>query len=103
MRKVWFITRPERDPTFHVDALRALQNSTNNFEVVWYGYREAHKRYESVLASEGLKRAHISHDGSGGRTWVAMLRTFGYVYMINEGYLILTIVVVDILISIELR
>jgi len=103
MRKVWFITRPERDPTFHVDALRALQNSTNNFEVVWYGNREAHKRYESVLASEGLKRAHISHDGSGGRTWVAMLRTFGYVYMNHEGYLILTKVGEKILNSIKVR
>jgi len=90
MRKVWFITRPERDPKFHDDALRALEVATNNFSVKWYGNREAHKRYESVLASEGLKRENISHDGSGGRTWVAMLRTFGYVYLNDKGFLIVT-------------
>ena len=90
MRKVWFITRPERDPTFHDDALRALQIATDNFSIIWYGNRDAHKRYEAVLVSEGLKRENISNDGSGGRTWAAMLRTFGYVYLNNDGYLVLT-------------
>jgi len=90
VRKVWFITRPERDPKFHVDALRALQIATDNFSVVWHGNREAHKRYESVLNSEGLKRENISNDGSGGRTWAAMLRTFGYIYLNHEGSFVLT-------------
>src|SRR5699024_9215816 len=90
MRKVWFITRPERDPKFHVDALEALQTATDNFSVKWYGNRDAHKRYESVLASVELKRNNIRNDGSGGRTWVAMMRTFGYVYLNHLGYLQLT-------------
>lgn len=90
MRKVWFITRPERDPKFHRDALQALQKATNNFSIVWRKNREVHKKFESVLISNGLKRNNISHDGSGGRTWAAMLRTFGYVYLNNEGYLTLT-------------
>jgi hypothetical protein len=89
-RKVWFITRPERDPKFHVDALRALQIATNYFQIVWSRNRSAHKRYEEVLASEELKRDNISHDGSGGRTWAAMLRTFGYVYITPSGNLSLT-------------
>lgn len=84
-RKVWFITRPERDPRFHADAVRALAEATNNFTVKWQGNREAHKRYESVLASRGLKRNNISNDGSGGRTWGAMLKTFAYCYIDNEG------------------
>lgn len=89
-RKVWFITRPERDPKFHVDALCALATATKDFSTVWSRNREAHKRFEEVLADEGLKRNNISHDGSGGRTWAAMLRTFGYVYLNEEGYLVLT-------------
>lgn len=90
MRKVWFITRPERDPKFHRDALQALQIATNNFSVVWRKNRDVHRKYEYILNSHGLKRNNISHDGSGGRTWAAMLRTFGYVYLNNEGYLVLT-------------
>src|SRR5699024_9681578 len=90
MRKVWFITRPERDPKFHIDALHSLQVATSNFSVKWHGNREVHKKYEYILASEGLKRQNISDDGSGGRTWTAMLRTFGYLYLNNKGYLVLT-------------
>ncbi len=89
-RKVWFITRPERDPKFHVDALQALKKATNDFQIIWSRNRDAHKRYEEVLATEGLKRDNISHDGSGGRTWAAMLRTFGYVYITSKGELTLT-------------
>ena len=89
-RKVWFITRPERDPKFHIDALQALQKATDNFKMVWSRNRDIHKRYEEVLASEELKRDNISLDGSGGRTWAAMLRTFGYVYTTPSGTLSLT-------------
>lgn len=103
MRKVWFITRPERDPKFHVDALRALKIATNDFSIVWYGNRDAHKQYEAVLVSEGLKRDNISNDGSGGRTWGAMLRTFGYVYLNPEGFLVLTKVGQKILNSEKVR
>lgn len=86
-RKVWFITRPERDPKFHEDALRSLQTATNNFTEKWSGERVLHKRYEEVLANDELKRQNISNDGSGGRTWAAMLRTFSYVYIDDEGKL----------------
>lgn len=84
-RKVWFITRPERDPKFHTDALEALKIATNNFEDKWTRNRDAHKNYERVLAQQELKRNNISEDGSGGRTWAAMLRTFSYVYTDEEG------------------
>ncbi|WP_107937315.1 restriction endonuclease [Ureibacillus chungkukjangi] len=86
-RKVWFITRPERDPKFHENALRSLQTATNNFSEKWSGERAMHKRYEEVLANDGLKRENISNDGSGGRTWAAMLRTFSYVYIDHTGKL----------------
>ncbi|MGA3677827.1 AlwI family type II restriction endonuclease [Lysinibacillus agricola] len=85
-RKVWFITRPERDPKFHAEAINALAESTNSFTTKWQGNREAHKRFEEVLATRGLKRNNISTDGSGGRTWCAMLKTFAYCYIDHEGY-----------------
>ncbi|QCR33572.1 AlwI family type II restriction endonuclease [Lysinibacillus sp. SGAir0095] len=84
-RKVWFITRPERDPRFHAEAIRALAEATNQFTTKWQGNREAHKHFEKVLASRGLKRNNISNDGSGGRTWCAMLKTFAYCYIDHEG------------------
>lgn len=89
-RKVWFITRPERDPQFHPEALKALHEATNGFSVKWVGNREAHLRYEQALIDFGLKRDHLSHDGSGGRTWAAMLKTFAYVYTDDEGRLVPT-------------
>lgn len=86
-RKVWFITRPERDPKFHLEALEALREATNNFEEKWQGNRVMHKEYERTLNKHNIKRNNVSNDGSGGRTWVAMLKTFSYVYTDEEGYL----------------
>lgn len=88
-RKLWFVTRPERDPAFHVEALRALKESVGEFPAKWQGERGAHKDYEKVLGKKGFKRDNVSRDGSGGRTWVAMLRMFNYVYLV-DGYLHLT-------------
>lgn len=85
-RNVWFITRPERDPRYHADAVKALAEATNNFTTIWQGNREAHKEFERVLAARNLKRNNISNDGSGGRTWCAMLKTFAYCYIDHEGY-----------------
>lgn len=89
-RELWFITRPERDPVFHVDALIGIQTATNNFEEVWSKNRNLHKFFEKVLIDMELKRNNVSLDGSGGRTWVAMLRTFGYIYSTDSGKLALT-------------
>ncbi|GLV14740.1 hypothetical protein Heshes_24240 [Alicyclobacillus hesperidum] len=89
-RKIWFITRPERDPKFHRDALLALAEATDGFQVKWSGNRAVHQKYEEALNARGIKREHISNDGSGGRTWAAMLKTFAYVYTDDDGYLRLT-------------
>lgn len=86
-RQVWFVTRPERDPQYHKEALIALQEATNNFTCKWHSNRSIHKKYEHQLAEDGMKRNNISKDGSGGRTWAAMLRTFAYVYVDNGGFL----------------
>lgn len=89
-RKIWFITRPERDPKFHRDALLALYDATDGFNVKWSRNRAAHLSYERALNVRGIKREHVSSDGSGGRTWAAMLKTFAYVYTDENGYLKLT-------------
>lgn len=89
-RVVWFITRPERDPVFHADAMIVLNKVTENFKLKWKGNRDLHKAFEAALANEGLKRMSISKDGSGGRTWAALLRTFAYCYMNSEGFLVPT-------------
>ncbi|WP_294345694.1 hypothetical protein [uncultured Clostridium sp.] len=96
-RQVWFITRPERDPAFHIEALEALKIATDNFSLKWKGNRQLHKNYEQELINIGIKRNSISNDGSGGRTWAAMLRTFSYCYLNKDGFLILTKVGQEIL------
>jgi len=96
-RKVWFITRPERDPKFHPDALTALKNATKNFTLKWSRNRELHRDYEKELNRMGLKRDSISSDGSGGRTWAAMLKTFSYCYTDDEGFLVPTKVGISII------
>lgn len=96
-RKVWFITRPERDPAFHEEALKALAKTTNNFSIKWSSNRELHKAYEQALVDIGVKRNSISSSGSGGRTWVALLKTFSYCYTNTDGFLVPTKVALDIL------
>jgi uncharacterized protein YjiS (DUF1127 family) len=96
-RKIWFITRPERDPAFHEEALIALANATNNFKLKWKGNRELHKKYEQALIDIGIKRNSISKDGSGGRTWASLLKTFAYCYTTNDGFLFPTKVALEIL------
>ncbi|WP_196008215.1 AlwI family type II restriction endonuclease [Clostridium tyrobutyricum] len=96
-RKVWFITRPERDPAFHKEALEALSDTTKNFSLKWKGNRDIHKRYEEILNNLGLKRNAVSKDGSGGRTWAALLRTFCYCYLNCDGFLVPTKVGQEIL------
>lgn len=90
LRTTWFITRPQRDPQFFPQALDALKEATNNFQEKWNSNREIQKKYEQVLANRKLKRENISNDGSGGRTWVAMLRTYSLVYLSEDGKLVPT-------------
>ena len=89
-RKIWFITRPERDPVYHAGALSALSEATHGFADLWESNRDLQKQYERCLIAHKLKRNHVSTDGSGGRTWAAMMKTFDYVYSTADGHLHLT-------------
>jgi hypothetical protein len=102
-RKIWFITRPERDPKFHRDALLALKDATSDFSIKWTRNRAAHLNYERELNRRGIKRENLSNDGSGGRTWAAMLKTFAYVFTDENGFLIPTKVGQKILEGIKVR
>lgn len=86
-RNFWFVTRPLRDPQYHADGLRALQKATEDFTLKWKGNRSLHQKYEQCLADAEMKQNNISRDGSGGRTWAAMLKTYSYVYEDEDGYL----------------
>lgn len=96
-RTTWFVTRPQRDPQYFPVALEALQEATNNFKEKWNSNREVQKKYEEILVEKGLKRENISKDGSGGRTWTAMLRTYSIIYMSSDGYIIPTKVGLELL------
>jgi hypothetical protein len=102
-RKIWFITRPERDPKFHRDALLALKDATSDFSIKWTRNRAAHLNYERELNRRGIKRENLSNDGSGGRTWAAMLKTFAYVFTDENGFLIPTKVGQKVLEGVKVR
>lgn len=86
-RNFWFVPRPLRDPQYHSDGLRALERVTDGFKLKWKGNRPLQRKYEQYLAGVKMKRAHISKDGSGGRTWAAMFRMYNYIYQDEEGFL----------------
>lgn len=52
----------------------------------WQGNRELQKALERRLAELGIKADGISASGSGGRTWAALARTFGYWYPDADGF-----------------
>lgn len=87
-RKTMFITCPTRDAlTSHrklIEALMELEGSQ------WRGNRDAHFRLEALLVEKGIKADGISDYGSGGRTWAALARTFGYWYPDGQGRIVLT-------------
>ena len=78
MRKTMFITRPTRDAlTSHRKLIEAMQELEG---IVWTGNRRAHQELERLLVEKQIKAPGVSNDGSGGRTWAALARTFGYWY-----------------------
>lgn len=88
MRKTMFITRPTRDAlTSHRKLIEAMQELEG---VTWIGNRSAHQELERLLVDKQIKAPGISNDGSGGRTWAALARTFGYWYLDSKGEIIIT-------------
>lgn len=88
-KTVWWIARPSRDPMDFVQALEDLKNATNNFTDQWKYNRQTQKQLETNLGKSGSKRDHNSFSGSGGRTWTAWLREFGFIYY-DDKHIVLT-------------
>lgn len=84
-RQFWFVPRPVRDPMVIEDALIALKEATNNFTLQWQGNRPLQMKYEQLLVKAGVKGGSISASGSGGRTWCAILKFYGFVYVDGEN------------------
>lgn len=88
MRKTMFITRPTRDAlTSHRKLIEAMQKLEG---IKWTGNRQAHQILEHILVEKKIKAPGGSNDGSGGRTWAALARTFGYWYLDAKGEIIIT-------------
>ncbi len=90
-----FITRPTRDAlTSHYKLIEAMQELEGTS---WTGNREAHRELERLLTAKKVKASGVSNDGSGGRTWAALARTFGYWYPNSNNQVTITPVALAIL------
>lgn len=88
MRKTMFITRPTRDAfTSHGKLIEAMQELEGT---KWTGNRQAHQMLEQILVEKKIKAPGGSNDGSGGRTWAALARTFGYWYQDSKSEIVIT-------------
>lgn len=88
-RRTWFITRPTRDAlSAHAELALAMRQTAQG--QVWRGNRHLHQRLENALGKLGVKKDAVSKDGSGGRTWAALARTFGYWYPDHQGRVVIT-------------
>lgn len=82
--KFWWVSRPTRDPNDFDEAIKAFKNVAEGKN--WRGDRNLHKKFEEEIAQ--VKTLNVSRDGSGGRTWGALLRSYGFWY--NENNVTLT-------------
>jgi len=89
--KFWWVTRPTRDPNDFDLAITAFKDVAEGKN--WRGDRELHRKFERALAQ--VKTFNVSRDGSGGRTWAALLRSYGFWY--NETQVTLTPAAITIL------
>jgi len=83
-----FVTRPTRDAlTSHQKLIEAMSELAG---IKWTGNRVAHKKLEEILTKKQVKGPGVSTDGSGGRTWAALARTFGYWYLNSNDKVVIT-------------
>lgn len=87
--QLWWLTRPVRSPVALDLTVKIFAQIAENR--VWQRNRSLQKELEKKLAEAGIKRDRVSLDGSGGRTWAALLRYYGFWYPSSEeGKVILT-------------
>lgn len=83
----WQLPRPKRrllsvPHILQTWLLSAQKIALDHPDETWVGNRERHLRLEELLESEGIKRPGKRRDGqgSGGRTYAAMLRALGLIF-----------------------
>lgn len=93
----WWTTRPKRKLISAVDALRIFASVAEGKK--WQANRELHLDFEDMLESGQVKREGERRDrqGSGGRTYAALLFSFGLWYTDQRGIVRLTIAGADLL------
>ena len=82
-KKYWWVTRPKRKLILIPDLNEIISATTEG--KIWYGNRKLQICFRKDLTDAKWKAQNISDDGSGGRTYAALLSQFGLWYSDDEG------------------
>lgn len=74
----WFVTRPKRKLILVPELIKIFAATTEGKQ--WNRNRQIQLQFERALTDAGWKAQNISDDGSGGRTYAALLYMFGLWY-----------------------
>jgi len=74
----WFVTRPKRKLILVPELIKIFSATVEGKQ--WNRNRQLQKKFERALRDAGWKAQNISEDGSGGRTYAALLFMFGLWY-----------------------
>jgi len=95
VRRHWVISRPKRKLILVPDLLGIFSSVAGGQN--WKGNRSLQIEFETALTNAQWKAQNISRDGSGGRTYAALLRMLGLWYEDKEKGAQLTIAGQEIL------
>lgn len=82
-KNYWVNTRPKRKLILIPDILRVFESVASGQE--WHGNRKLQLEFEKALTDAKWKAQNISRDGSGGRTYAALLFMLGLWFEDENG------------------
>ncbi len=82
-RKSWWVTRPKRKLILIPDLLKIFATTAEGQK--WEGNRTLQLEFETALRNYEWKAQNVSKDGSGGRTYAAMLAMLGLWFEDEHG------------------
>jgi hypothetical protein len=88
-KSYWWVTRPKRKLILIPDLIKIFSATAEDQK--WWGNRELHISFEQNLTDARWKAQNISKDGSGGRTYAALLAQFGLWYKDENNKVQITI------------
>lgn len=77
-RKLWWVTRPTRDLHDVAESLKSFASIARGKK--WRGNRALHQKFEMENLAKTSNRGKYGSAGSGGRTWAAWLKMWGFWY-----------------------